>query len=389
MKHLTIINASIITEGKRIENGCLQIKDNRIIKISHNKEKGVDFSGEILDAQGLIIAPGLIDLQLNGGFGKDFTTEPEAIWEVAPKLLRYGVTSFLPTIISSPRENIDHAIDVIRRGPPKGYRGAHMLGLHLEGPVLNPEKKGAHNTIFFQKPSDTVVKDWHRENGIRIITLAPELEGALDLIHQLVEQGITVSAGHSNATYEQAKKGIEAGISMGTHLFNAMSPLCHRDPGLVGALLEDSRIKVGVIADGIHVHPKVVSIILKIKGAQNLILVSDAMSALGMPPGEYPQIDEIVYVDKHSARLADGSLAGSTLSMDAALRNMISYSGHSLEEVIPSLTSTPANCIGEKQTGVISEGNIADLVCLNQDLYPVATIISGEIVWKKNGLSLS
>lgn len=384
MYRLLIINASIVTPKGLIENGWIQIKGDSIEKISKENEKLPKIKGEIFNAKGLTIVPGFIDLQLNGGFGKDFTTNPESIWEVASKLPQYGVTSFLPTIISSPLENIEKAMEVVNRPAPNNFEGANVLGLHLEGPFLNPEKKGAHNESYFRSPSEMIHNSWHPNNGVRLVTIAPELEGSSKLIRQLVERGITVSAGHSNATYDQARNGISSGITMGTHLFNAMSPLNHRNPGLIGALLEDSNIKISIIADGIHVHPNLVSLIFNIKGSQNFILISDAMSALGMPPGEYPQIEDIVYVDEDSARLADGSLAGSILSMDAALRNMISYSGCLLEEIIPSLTSSAANSIGEIQRGELSTGSKADIVCLNKDLIPVVTMISGKVIWKSN-----
>jgi N-acetylglucosamine-6-phosphate deacetylase len=256
--------------------------------------------------------------------------------------------------------------------------------LHLEGPILSKTKKGAHNPEYFQAPNKDTIRAWHRKNGIRMVTLAPELEGALEVTQKLVTRGVTVSAGHSNATYGQAVAGIRAGISMGTHLFNAMSSLGHREPGLVGALLENPDVKAGIIADGIHVHPAAVSMTTKIKGPKNMILVSDAMSALGMPPGEYPQIDEIVYVGENSARLANGSLAGSILTLDKALRNLIAFTGCSVKAAILTITTNPAQTIGESQKGEITAGFDADLVFLNQDLRPVATMVAGKFLWKAN-----
>ena len=381
MNKITIINASIITPTGCINNGTIRIGDERIEEIIKDGEKH-NGEGECFNAQGLTAVPGFIDLQLNGGFGENFTIDPDSIWSVAPRLLQYGVTCFLPTIISCPPEKLKHAIDIIRQGPPAGYRGPSVPGLHIEGPFLSADKKGAHNPDYFQMPDKDTAHSWHPDNGVRLVTLAPELEGALPLVERLVKQGITVSAGHSNATYTQARNGIQAGISMGTHIFNAMPPLNHREPGLVGALLEDAGIKVGIIADGIHVHSALVSLVAKIKGLENLILVSDAMSALGMPPGIYNQINDTVYVDETSAKLSDGSLAGSILSMDVALRNLISFTGCSLADAIPALTGNPAECIGENKKGEISAGYDADLVFLDQELRPVATMVAGRFLWK-------
>ncbi len=378
MSTLSIFNASIRTPEDTIENGTIQIRDGRIETIGSDPKPSSSAENSF-NAQGLTVAPGFIDLQLNGGFGKDFTIEPESIWDIAPKLLQYGVTSFLPTIISCPPENLALALQVINQGPPDAYRGPHVLGLHLEGPFLS--KKGAHNPEYFQVPNNGTIRSWGRENGVRIVTLAPELDGAIEISHQLASRGVTVSAGHSNATYEQAKSGLQAGIGLGTHLFNAMSPLKHRDPGLVGALLNEPDNKVSIIADGIHVHPAAVALAMKLKGPNNLILVSDAMSALGMPPGEYPLMDETVFVDETSARLANGSLAGSILTLDTALRNLITFTGCSLEAAISTLTCAPAQAIAEPLKGKISAGYDADLVFLNQDLYPVATMVAGEILW--------
>ena len=381
MRKVTIINAIIITPLGTVNNGTVSVRGGRIEEISESGERPYS-DGECFNAQGLTVVPGFIDLQLNGGFGRNFTIEPESIWSVAPKLLQYGVTCFLPTIISCPQAKLKNAIDIIKQGPPAGYLGPSVPGLHIEGPFLSAAKKGAHNPDYFQTPDEDAISTWCPDHGVRLVTLAPELEGALPLVERLVKQGVTVSAGHSNATYTQTKKGIQAGISMGTHLFNAMPPLNHREPGLAGALLEDTHIKVGIIADGIHVHPALISLVAKIKSPHNLVLVSDAMSALGMPPGVYKQINDTVYVDEISAKLSDGSLAGSTLSMDAALRNLMAFTGCSLENAIPALTGNPAGCIGEKKKGEISAGHDADLVFLDRERRPVATMVAGRFVWK-------
>ena len=193
-----------------------------------------------INAAGLILAPGFIDLQFNGAFGDDFTADPATIWRVAEQLPRYGVTAFLPTIITAPLEKVAAGQKVVTDGRPDRFRGAWPLGLHVEGPFLNPQKKGAHNPKHLRLPSVEAVAGWSPETGVRLVTLAPELPGALEMIVALADRGVLVSAGHSMATFDQAVAGFDAGARYGTHLFNAMPTLGHRDPGLAGALLDRS-----------------------------------------------------------------------------------------------------------------------------------------------------
>ena len=263
----------------------------------------------------MVVVPGFIDLQVNGAFGKDFTADPTAIWDVAREYARYGVTSFLPTIITSPLDNIAAAQAVVCR-PPAGFRGCEPLGLHVEGPFLNPARKGAHNPDFLRPPTLDAVANWAPQTGVRLVTLAPELPGALEVIRSLAARGVVVSAGHSMATYAEALAGFDAGIRYGTHLFNAMPPLAHREPGLPGALLTDERVAAGFIPDGIHTHPAIIRLAWKQLGPERFSMVTDCMAALGMGPGRHMLGDFEVIVDETSARLADGTLAGSILSLD-------------------------------------------------------------------------
>jgi N-acetylglucosamine-6-phosphate deacetylase len=230
------------------------------------------------------------------------------------------------------------------------------------------------------------VADWSPDEGVWLVTLAPELPGALEATAALVGRGVVVSAGHSNATFAEAQAGIEAGARYGTHLFNAMPGLHHRQPGLIGALLTDSRVTLGLIPDGIHVHPAVVTLVWHLLGSRRLNLVTDAMAALGMPPGAFPIGDQEVLVDETSARLADGTLAGSILSLDAALRNLMSFAGCSLEEALPTITSTPAELLGlSNQRGRLEPGLAADLVLLTHDLKVAMTIANGKVVYAREG----
>jgi N-acetylglucosamine-6-phosphate deacetylase len=376
---LYLQHATLFTPTRRIQDSALLVEGNRIAAVGTVEEVPRPPEARIVEAGGLFLAPGLIDLQLNGGFGLDFTADPSTIWEVAARLPQYGVTSFLPTIITSPVETVAAAQVVLRAGPPPGSRGATGLGLHLEGPFLNPAKRGAHNPAHLRLPAVNAIADWSVENGVRLVTLAPELPGALEVIRALRERGVVVSAGHSMATYDQARAGFEAGIAYGTHLFNAMPPLEHRAPSLAGALLTDPRAIVGLIPDGIHLHPAVVKLAWQSKGVAGVSVVTDAMAALGMPPGAYELGDFAVTVDGASARLSDGRLAGSLLSLDQGVRNLIAFTGCEVGDALSTVTTTPAKLLGLTDRGQVAPGLVADLILLTPDLQVVKTIVDGQI----------
>lgn len=381
---LLIQNATLYSPDPGLEQADVLVEAGHITRIeTPGHMEGLD-AAHIIKASGLWLAPGFIDLQLNGAFGHDFTANPDTIWPVAAALPRYGVTAFLPTIITSRPETVTAAQRVLAEQRPAAFQGAEPLGLHLEGPFLNPEKKGAHNPAYLRAPDLGLIVGWSAEQGVSLVTLAPELPGALDLVETLVNRGVVVSAGHSLASFEQARAGLEAGITYGTHLFNAMPPLAHRAPGLAGALLSDPRCVAGLIPDGIHVHPALVKLIWAAKGSAGLNLVSDAMAALGMPPGRYVLNDFEVFVTATEARLANGTLAGSALPLDEALRNLINFTGCSLGEALATVTTTPAALLGlSNQRGRIAPGLIADLVLLSPALEVVATITAGQMSYRK------
>jgi N-acetylglucosamine-6-phosphate deacetylase len=380
---LYIRNATILTPIERIDNGALVTDGRQIAAVGPVGEIPYPDGAQVIDADGLFLTPGFIELQINGAFGYDFTADPATIWPVAAKLPRYGVTAFLPTIISSPLETVAAAQDILGQTPVSGETGAIPLGLHVEGPFLNLTRKGAHNPEHLLAADLEAVADWSPERGVRLVTLAPELPGGLDLVTVLTERGVAVSAGHSNATYAEAQAGFDAGLRYGTHLFNAMPPLHHREPGLIGALLTDPRPTVGMIADGIHTHPSIIRMAWQILGNTRLNLVTDAMAALGMPPGQHLLGDYDVIVDETSARLADGTLAGSILSLDVALQNLITFAECSLAEALPTVTTTPAKLLGlSDQRGQLAPGHLADLVLLSPEFDVVSTIVEGQIVYQ-------
>ena len=371
---------SIYTPDKKINNHSILVDGDKIVDLVADNEQVLLKGVPIINASELIVTPGFIDLQVNGAFGEDFTADPSKIWSVASGLSRYGVTSFLPTIITSPLETISKAQEVIQNAPPKDFKGSTPIGLHIEGPFLNPEKKGAHNSQHLRLPSIDDYKKISRENGVLLTTLAPELSDALELIDYLRSNGVIISAGHSQATYDQAMQALDHGVKYGTHIFNAMRSLHQHEPGIVGALITDSRPFIGLIADGIHVHPAVVNIIWKTVGKDRLTLVTDAMAALGMPPGDYQIGDQKVIVDHSSARLENGVLAGSILSLDSALRNLLQMTSCSLEQGLQTITSNPATLLNmDHKIGKIEPGYIADITILSSQLKVMMTICHGQI----------
>lgn len=379
---LHIKNATVCTPDRVIERGSVLVDGRRIAAVGTPGEVSAAAGATDIDATGLVLAPGFVELQLNGAFGHDFTEDPATIWKVGEQVTRYGVTSFLPTIITSPLETIAAGRTVVTEGRPAGYRGAVPLGLHVEGPFLNPKKKGAHNEGYLRLPTLEAVADWSPDTGVRLVTMAPELPGALEVIDALAARGVAVSVGHSDATFDQAVAGFDAGARYGTHLFNAQSSLGHRDPGVPGALLSDDRITVGFIADGVHTHRAIIKIVFKVLGPSRMSLVTDAMAALGMAPGTHKLGDYDVIVDATSARLPNGVLAGSILSLDQALRNIIEITGCSLSDALTMMTVTPARLLGLEGTlGRIAPGCAADLVLLTPDLHVRQTIVGGDVVF--------
>ena len=373
---IIIHNVTIITPTETLNDSNVVIENGRFSAI--NPPTLPDYP--LINGTDLIMAPGFIDLQLNGGFGHDFTEKPHTIWEVARLLPQYGVTSFLPTIITSPLETIAIAQEVLANSP-EDWQGATPLGLHLEGPFLNPQKKGAHNRSFMRLPDETAVVNWTPENGVKLVTLAPELAGALPIIKELTARGVVVSAGHSMATYEEAKAGFEAGVRYGTHLFNAMPPLHHRQPGLIGALLEDERLTIGIIPDGVHVHPALLKMVWEGVGNGRLNIVTDSMAAMGMPPGQYMLGNNQVTVVEKKSTIEDGTLAGSIITIDNAVRGMMQATGASFSDILPTVTLIAANLLNLPQLGRIEPNCQADFVLLGLDLKINATYVGGHQVY--------
>lgn len=343
--------------------------DGRIVKTSADAEE--------VDADGLIVAPGLIDIQINGGFGHDFTQDPTTIWDVGEQLPRLGVTAFVPTVVTSPGEKTDLALDVVSNRKPDGYRGAEVLGLHLEGPWISPEMHGAHNPSHITDPDLDVARRWAASRSVRIVTMAPEMPGAVEVLRRLANAGVVVSLGHSNADFATARQAYDEGATLATHLFNQMSPLGHREPGLVGAAL----LYAGhclVIVDDIHLAAGALEVAWRVLGPRRVILVTDAMAALGLGPGTYALGDGPVTVGAHGPRTEDGRLAGSVVTLPEAVRNLAQSTSATIDQAIGCASHNPATALGLVDRGNLNAGARADITLLDEDLGVVATYVGGD-----------
>ncbi|HEX4866798.1 MAG TPA: N-acetylglucosamine-6-phosphate deacetylase [Acidimicrobiales bacterium] len=371
--------ADLLIRGAKVlgpagfEAGDLAIVDGVIVADDRPR-------GPVLDAAGLVAAPGFVDLQCNGGVGIDLAGEPERLWELAAALPRWGVTAWLPTIVTGPPTVTERALATLAGGPPPGWAGAIPLGLHLEGPFLAHGHRGAHRPEHLRRPELAAVDGWGRDAGVAMVTLAPELPGALEVIEALAARDVAVSLGHSGATAAQARAGIDAGATWVTHLWNAMAPLHHREPGLVGVALTDERVRAGVIADGIHLDPTVVALTAGALG-DRLVLVTDAVSALGLPGGRHRLgTVEVELGEGRGVRLADGTLAGSDLAMDQAVRNLRAFSGCPVERALAAASGAPAAVLGDAGRGALEAGRQGDVVLLDDDLEVLVTVVAGAVV---------
>ena len=336
--------------------------------------------GETIDAAGLIVSPGFIDLQINGGFGFDLVRAPETMWDVARLLPSHGVTSFLPTFITSPSARTAAAIEAIGRRPVD-HLGAEPLGLHFEGPMLHPNRKGAHPAALLRPPSLDLIAGWTADHHVAMVTIAPELPGAIAVIAELAARGITVAAGHSDATEPEARAGIDAGVTMVTHLFNAMAPLGHRNPNLVGVALAETDLAAGLIVDGVHVDPTVVALAWNAKGPDGIVLVTDAVGAMGQGPGRHHLGGDELTADAAAVRKRDGTLAGSLLTMDRAVRNLVWFTGCEPDQALRAATAIPAAVIGQTLRGRLGPGAVADIVLLDGELRVQATFCGGRLAY--------
>lgn len=378
-----IENISIVSPYDIKHGYSLLIDRGKIAKIEKSgeiNEKGID---AYIDGEGKLLAPGFIDIHNHGNSGYDIMDSTEiAIDKIAEFHLKNGVTSFLGTVITSSHEKMSKAIDNVVRYKSKNDK-AQILGIHLEGPFFCQEKKGAQPSQHIKKPNVEKIKELIKlSNGkIRMVSLAPEIEGALDIISFLKSKGITVAMGHSNSTFQEAKKGIDYGVTVATHLYNGMRSFDHREPGIIGAALTDDRVFCEIIYDRIHLHDTAVEMALKMKGLDKIVLVSDAMRAAGLVDGDYELGGQKVIVKDSAARLENGSLAGSTLNLRDAVYNMVHFLDISIKDAIRMASLSPAKAIGvDHIKGSIEIGKDADLILLDKNINIAATVVGGNLL---------
>ena len=373
---LVLTNARVYTPLEVVEPATLAVDRGRITSL----RAGRSARGE--DLKGHIVAPGFIDLHVHGYEGHDATSgEVGSLLSLARSLASHGTTAFIPNTVTASHEATLQAAKATAEaikaqgGSPDGAR---ILGLELEGPYINPERKGAQNSNFIRKPNwDEFLEYWNAaREKIRTITVAPELPGVLEFIEKAVALGVVVSLGHTNASYEEAKAAIAAGASRATHLYNAMPPWHHRAPGVVAACLESPQVVVELICDLVHVAPPMLRLAWRLAGSFRTTLITDAIAAGGLPDGNYTLGGLAVEVREGIPRLESGALAGSTLTMDQAVRNAVAI-GIPLREALIMASLAPARACGEPSLGTLRPGSRADFVVLDPEGFTLKRVYIG------------
>lgn len=381
MAEYVIENGRIYTEEEIIERGYIIVKDDKITDVG----KG-DYEGALTtyDAQGQHVLPGFIDIHMHGGYGEDaMDASYDGLKHLAESLLSEGTTSFLVTTMTQSDENITKALENIieYQKQQNVLKAADIVGIHLEGPFISEHKVGAQNPAYVQRPSIEKVQQFQKtaNNQIKVITFAPEVEGAHETLEALHDQ-IRFSIGHTVATFDETNEAVARGAKHVTHLYNAGTPFEHREPGVFGAAWTNDSLSTELIVDGIHSHPTAIQIAYKQKGNTRFFLITDAMRAKGMPDGEYDLGGQNVIVKGSEARLASGALAGSILKMNEGLKNLIQYTGDSLDNLwrVTSLNQAIALNI-ESQKGSLKVGKDADIVIVDDEITVQTTIKAGEI----------
>lgn len=369
------------------DNAVVWDAEGRIIFTGPEKN-GAHIVGNRIDLKGMTAAPGLIDIHVHGGYGVAFGLGnlSEELKKYSKWVTRYGVTGFVISITGPSYDFILHTIQAYIPLLEEGYDGAQPLGLHLEGPFINPQKHGAFNPTWIRQPSLKEMgayldagKGW-----IRHVSLAPELEGADEVAHLLSDSGVQVALGHSAADYKTASCALSDEFTHVTHTFNAQSPLHHRQLGLVGAVLNSEGASAELIADGVHVHPAAMRILIRCLGVERIVLITDAMPGAGLPDGSYTLLGQQAVVKDGSAQLPNGTLAGSTATMDACVRNMVEKAGIPFADAVRMASYNPAKVIGADDIiGSLTSGKKANIAVFDKNLNVKMTFVNGNLAYKE------
>ena len=380
----TVLTASTLyTPLEIVESPVVVIEDGKVTAMKPRRQMEVPASTKHFDFPEMIITPGFIDVHIHGNAGHDvMEADDSALACIERSLAKRGVTSYLPTTVSAPEGRLVRALEHLGKAIAgvNNRGGAQPVGIHLEGPFISQTKRGVHPPDSLVQPSvQQFERFWQASAGtLRMMTIAPELTGATETIQHAKKLGVHASLGHSNATCKEAQRGISAGAEHATHTFNAMRPLDHREPGILGVVLTDDRLTADIIADGVHVDPSMVKLFLAAKSADRAILITDAISATGMSDGRY-KLGELEVEVKGNRCEHQGKLAGSVLTLDRAVRNTMTFAGWTLQQAIRLVTHNPARLLGTAtQKGTIAPGSDADLVVLTPAGEVVQTFILGR-----------
>jgi N-acetylglucosamine-6-phosphate deacetylase len=381
----------LYTPQEEILHPLVFVEDGLIAEVSSRAQREIPKNATLIDMTAdfadAILAPGFIDIHMHGGAGLDvMRTSPADLPHLNKFLTKHGVTGYFPTTVAAPLDQtcsalgqLADAIETAQRLRTNGETQAQPLGIHLEGPFLSHKRRGVHPPEYLVEPTLEVFERlWQAARGhVRMMTIAPELPGALEVIAEAARRKVFVSIGHSDAVVEAARAAVRAGARHATHTFNAMRPLDHRNPGILGEVLTDRQLTADIIADGIHVAPEVVQLFLLAKGKEKSVLITDATAATGMPDGTY-QLGPIQVEVKDGRCTMDGKLAGSVLTMDRAVRNIARFGGWSLQDAVQAATLNPARAAGLERRGVVAAGAQANLVVLSPEGEVIKTIVHGH-----------
>lgn len=376
-----IANGRVITPLEVMPDADVIIEGDRIVAVGPGLAAGAD---QTIDAADCLVAPGFVDIHVHGSAGHDTMDGTRAAIEgMAQFFATHGVTAFCPTTMTVAAEDIMTSVKAVHEAMVNPVKGARPLGVHLEGPYIDAAKKGAQPKEFVRTAAELDYRQFFSLGNVRLISLAVEIPENRDLISFARAHGAAVAVGHSSATYEQVEEAVRLGVNQSTHTFNQMEGLHHRKPGTVGAALLLRDLYAQFIADGIHLHPAVVDMIVRLKGPERAVIITDAISGAGMPDGEYVLGGQKVVLKDGAVRLPDGTLAGSSLTVDAGVRNVHRFASRCLRQCLQMATLTPARSIGIAHSkGSLEPGKDADVVILTPDLQVKMTMVMGKVAYQ-------